>query len=148
MLDAPVLGSIAHISLGLSRGPKRVGLAIVAHHGKAGGKLAGTTINQVADLRTVFTDADIYMMGHDHQRGAWPQSILHVSPTGHGEPRLHARRQWLCRTGSYLRAYAPGMASYAASRLLRPADLGGIELEIGLDTHDGSSVSAEVRAIV
>ena len=40
---------------------------IVACHGRAGGKRAGASVNQVEDLKGIFPLADIYVMGHDHQ---------------------------------------------------------------------------------
>lgn len=150
-LDAPLFGSVAYVVLSVGCHDRRSSLDIVLTHGRAGGKLAGTTINQVADLRGVFPEADLYIMGHDHQRGCWPQSVLRVQTPRTGLPTLHARRQWLCRSGSYLRAYAPGVASYAAARLLRPADLGGVELEVRMERHGSRSHSEtrlDVRAVV
>jgi hypothetical protein len=104
---------------------------IVASHGKAGGKLVGTAYNQVAELRGIFPAADIYLMGHDHKRGAVPDSSLYMSyANASGVGTLKQRRQWMCRTGSYLRGYVPGEEGYIVGRLLRPAELGNIKLEV------------------
>ena len=106
---------------------------IVASHGKAGGKLVGTPYNQVAELRGIFPAADIYLMGHDHKRGAVPDSSLYMSySNATGQGVLKQRRQWMCRTGSYLRGYVPGEDGYIVGRLLRPAELGNIRFEIAL----------------
>lgn len=144
-LDAPMLGTLAYVALGLTCNGARCRVDIVANHGRAGGKLAGTTINQVADLKTVFPSADIYIMGHDHQRGAWPQSMLSVTHAGGAGSvlKLTARRQWLCRSGSFLRAYVPGQSSYAAAKLLRPADLGTIELRVSVRREPSRTVDGK-----
>lgn len=152
-IECPVLGSLAYIALSLKANGSGTRLDIVCHHGKAGGKLAGTTINQVSDLRTIFPSADIYIMGHDHQRGAWPQSMLYVtqgSGNGGGKLNLTARRQWLCRSGSFLRAYVPGQSSYAAAKLLRPADLGTIQLRVSMrrERSNHGGLVHNVEAIV
>lgn len=127
------LGTLGYIvvSVSLLNG-HHANLEIVAHHGKAGGKLIGTSINQVGDLRTIFPGADLYIQGHDHQKGAWPVSCLAVRRASRGDEHLALaqKEQYLCRSGSFLRAYQPDRSSYAVGRLLRPACLGAIEFKI------------------
>lgn len=132
-LKAPVLGDLSYILLLVNvgrSGAERID--IVAHHGRAGGKLVGTSISQVDDLRKVFPTADLYLMGHDHQRGAWPTSTLDVLDNRRPgkPPRLRQKRQYLCRTGSFLRAYEPGKASYLVHKIVRASDLGTIRIGI------------------
>lgn len=103
---------------------------IVACHGKAGGKLVGTSVNQVDDLKKIFPVADIYIMGHDHQRYGHPTSTLDI---GGGKKKglyLKQKRQWLVRSGSFLKAMEPGVPSYLVGRYLKPNELGAIKLEI------------------
>lgn len=116
---------------GAGRGASRYNVDICAAHGKAGGKLVGTPINQVADLRGIFPSCEIYIMGHDHKRGAWPDSSLYL-PTGGGRTceKIKQRRQWFIRSGSWLKAYEPGVGGYVVGRLLRPAELGGVVVDI------------------
>lgn len=94
-------------------------------------------------------------MGHNHDRGVHPVSILYA-PSGRGcaLPMIKQKRQFLCRTGSFQRGYVAGEHSYVVSRLLRPSELGIIELRIQrhrqTDTRDGTSTRAswlEVKAI-
>jgi len=129
-LNAKYLGDLAYIRIVLMQEGRVVNLDIVAHHGKAGGKTAGNTINQVDDLRRIFPIADIYLMGHDHKRGVWPESTLIVQ-TNHknGQIVIKQKRQLLCRTGSFMRGYVDNHDSYVADRLLRPCELGTIKLE-------------------
>lgn len=100
---------------------------VVACHGKAGGKLVGTTINQVDDLRRIFPLADIYIMGHDHKRGAWPSSSLYMPSTDRNPClRVKEMRQWLVRAGSWLKTYEPDTPNYCIGSLLKPSELGGV----------------------
>lgn len=107
---------------------------IVASHGKAGGKLVGSAYNQVAELRGIFPGADIYIMGHDHKRGAVPDSTLYAPGTTSKDclPIIKQRRQWMIRSGSFLKAYVEGEAGYVVGRLLKPAELGCVKLEVKL----------------
>lgn len=149
-LGGDYLGTFSHFTLRLSRGGRRASCQIVAAHGKCGGKLVGTSINSVADLKQILPSADIYLMGHSHDRGCWPTVILDVRQGGNGSSVLTSQRQWLCRTGSFLRSYQPGVSSYPVSRLLKPVDLGTIELQITSGTTASGSKEVEkvrIRAI-
>ena len=104
---------------------------IAACHGRGGGKLIGTSINQVADMKTVFPSADLFVAGHNHDRGAWPSNILLPHSRTDGTTQLKQKRQFIIRSGSFMKAYETGEPSYAVSRLMRPADLGAIRITIG-----------------
>jgi len=103
---------------------------VVMHHGKAGGKLAGSTINQVEDMRAVFPNADIYVMGHDHRKVAVPVTSLNVV-SGRKGLALKQKRQWLTRSGAFLRGYVPNSPKYIIKKILRPTDLGIIKMICG-----------------
>jgi len=127
------LGYLSYIrlSVGCERRQQVYVVDIVACHGKAGGKLAGTAINQVDDLRLIFPSADIYIMGDNHQRGGWPVSNLYVPTAGtHGRIEVKHRRQFLCRSGAFLRGFVENRPMYTVRRLLRPAELGHIRIDI------------------
>lgn len=133
LMKTKYLGDISYTRMTLQSCERRINVDIVAAHGKAGGKTAGTTINQVDDLRRIFPVADIYLCGHDHKRGVWPESTLIVNANHKsGELEIKQKRQLLCRTGSFLRGYVDGQESYVANRYLRPCELGTIKLEIKL----------------
>lgn len=129
-VDAPYLGWLSHLTIdlhlhnsnGTTRAKGKFGgrlrIHIIPCHGKAGGKLMGTSINQVDDLTRIFPVADIYIMGHDHQRLAVPKSILVPSNRG-GD--IKQKRQFLARSGSFKKGYCPGVSGYEVGRLLRPA---------------------------
>jgi hypothetical protein len=125
-MGAPHLGYLCHFSLTFRfPGNKVTTLYIVGCHGKAGGKRAGASINQVEDMRNIFTSADIYVMGHDHQRGAWPINAL-VSVSGD----VKQKRQLLCRSGSYMKSYQEDKSQYTTGRIMRPADLGSLRITV------------------
>jgi hypothetical protein len=110
-------------------------VVIAAHHGKAGGKRIGAAFNQIEDMGHIL-DADIYAMGHNHRADSL-----------HGYERLHlkdyrggdtvaedigniSRAPLYVRTGSFLKAYPSGSASYVVSRILPPSALGAMEVDI------------------
>lgn len=132
-LGARWAGWLTYCRLFIHSGHTRTSIDVVASHGKAGGKLVGTAYNQVSELRQIFPEADIYLMGHDHKRGAIPDTSLYMSySTKHQVGTLKQRRQWMCRTGSYLKGYVENEPGYIVGRLLRPAELGNIKLEIAM----------------
>lgn len=155
-MKAPYLGWLTHITLhldlyntiGSRRDKSRCCIYIVACHGKAGGKLVGTSINQVDDLKKIFPVADLYIMGHDHQIGVWPTSVLipgeHVSG-------LKQKRQFLCRSGSFKKGYSDGVAGYEVGSLYRPSDLGSVSFEMSLhrDRKNGiDRIITDIKAII
>lgn len=123
--------SYIRVSVGCRNRNQFYTVDIVACHGKAGGKLVGTAINQVDDLRAIFPAADIYIMGDNHQRGAWPVSNLFCGSLGPAEAlTIKQKRQFLCRSGSFLRGFVENRPMYTVRRLLRPAELGHIRISI------------------
>lgn len=155
-MDAPYLGWLTHITLHLnlinSNGTRRNDqcccIYIVACHGRAGGKLVGTSINQVDDLKKIFPIADLMIMGHDHQRGAWPTSVLVPGDNGSG---LKQKRQFLCRSGSFKKGYSDGCAGYEVGALYRPSDLGTVYFEIALhrDQKKGMDrIITDIKAVI
>ena len=117
-------------------------------HGKGGGKLLGTSINKVDDLRHIFPFANIFAMGHDHQRMAVPAVSL-VASNKNGLLRIKENRQYLVRTGSFMKSYQENKSQYTTAGLFRPADLGGIRMNIYFSSHrETSSVDIKIESIV
>ena len=102
---------------------------IVACHGKGGGKRAGASINQVEDLKSIFPLADIYVMAHDHQLWVRPMDVLYKP---HGVDALKQKTQYLCRSGSFKKAYTPNTSGYEIGMLFKPSTLGALKLRIGI----------------
>jgi len=109
---------------------KKHSIDIVACHGKGGGKRAGASVNQVEDLKGIFPLADIYVMGHDHQLWVRPMDVLY-KPNNHNG--IKQKTQYLCRSGSFKKAYTPGQAGWEVGMLFKPATLGALKLRISVD---------------
>lgn len=152
-LGTEYLGWLCHYTLKICtprKSPDAI-IHIVACHGKSGGgKTAGLTINQVDDLRNIFPLADIYCLGHDHQRAARPVSILVPTADIKGNVIIKQKRQFLCRSGSFKKAYVPDSGAYEVGKLLRPADLGALEIDIELHRVEdgGDRTVVEMKAVV
>jgi hypothetical protein len=157
-MNAQYLGWLSHITIDLhlhnstgtsrTKGrPARFRLFIVPCHGKAGGKLMGTSINQVDDLTRIFPIADLLIMGHDHQRYAVPKSIL---IPGINDAEIKQKRQFLARSGSFKKGYCEGVSGYEVGRLYRPSDLGAIVFEISVhrDTRETDRLVLDIKAII
>jgi len=150
-LETEYLGWLCHYTLDFrfkDLANRTASVHMVLCHGKAGGKTPGVTINQVGDLRIIFPVAEIFCMGHDHQRGAWPQNILMPVRAQNGNTKIKQLRQFLCRSGSFKKAYEDNTAGYEIGRLLKPADLGAIRLDIGFhrDRKDGDMIIKDITA--
>jgi len=131
-LGCKCLGNLTYIRMKiavLSTKKIRLAVDIFAAHGKSSGKLVGTSFNTVDDMKKVAPDADIYIMGHDHKKGAIPTSSLEF--VGHKELTPKQRRQWLIRSGSFLKGYEVNSPSYIVNSISRPCDLGVVRIECG-----------------
>ena len=123
-LNCKYLGVSSFIRLLFVHGSKKYALDIWCHHGRGAARLAGGSINTVEQMASI-ADADIYLMGHDHKKGAVPLSKLYLEDT-----RLRQKKILLGRTGSFLRGYVPDQPSYVAKAQLKPCDLGVIKIEL------------------
>lgn len=148
-LDTKEIGWLSHITLKIliKSHQKTYFVTIIACHGKAGGKLAGSSINQVEDLKRIFPVADIYVMGHDHQRFAVPQTIL-MGLSYKNKVYIKQKRQFLCRAGSFLKSYTENASEYVTGRLLKPSDLGALKLEVSFHRDKNGLIKTDIEAII
>lgn len=148
-LGTKFLGVCSFIRLSLrlkgAEGKKNC-LDIFAHHGKGGGGTPGSTFNTIEKMSQT-AEADIFLMGHDHKKGCIPSSPrLQLTSTG-SEAELHVKERtpWLGRTGSFLKAYEPGMVSYNVDAGRSPCALGWIEFEVTVTRSQ--SEGRDLRAV-
>ena len=147
-LDSECIGWLCHytikVTFGTTASPKQININIVLCHGQAGGRTVGASVNQMDYIRRIFPAADIYVAGHDHQRYAKPDSVLIPSTDG----KTKQKRQFLCRAGSFKKAYVPGASGYEIGRLLKPSDLGGLMMTIAFhrDKVDGDRIITDIEA--
>lgn len=128
MLDCPFLGYAAYIRLVACCKGTTVALstAIFSSHGKGGGQLLGSPYNAVEKMAKIFHDADIYLMGHDHHKGAVSRTTLYID----NHLNMGQKRQWFGRTGSFLKGWVNDEPSYCIGRLYSPTDLGTIKFAV------------------
>ncbi len=107
---------------------KRASLDMFVHHGRGSARLHGSSLNTVQQMEQT-ANADIYLMGHDHKKGVSTMNKLELKE-GKGSIALHKKKILLGRTGSFLKAYTEGKASYVVKAGLGPADLGTIKIEL------------------
>lgn len=116
------MGVLAHFRITLVTGKRsrRAGYVdVYAHHGTGGGATIGASMNKVVRLKDN-AQADVYLMGHDHNLSASKQVSTRFNKDGKLEEveTIHAR------TGSYLKGMVPDKASYIADRCGAPRPLG------------------------
>ena len=126
--------SVIVVRLFESRGHSQ-SFSIFACHGSGGGKLLGTSINKVVDMQQIIPNADIYVQGHDHQRMAVPKSVIQIQYNNGFENgfQLKQKRQYFIRSGSFQKSYEKDKSGFAQGRLMKPADLGAVYMNIS--TH-------------
>ena len=93
---------------------------LVSGHGKGGGKNGDLELDKMA---AVYSDGDVFFLGHNHQLYCKPIDSLRVS---NKEERLH--RRWYCRGGSFLR-----YADYARYSFYPMIRTGWVTIEFGKD---------------
>ena len=115
-LNAPYIGVCGYIVLILKYkgSPYSHAVKIFCHH--------GTSEARMKQARANFR-ADLVLMGHNHQMHATPLSDIDIVQHGHNW-RIIQHETRLVRTGSFLKTYEAGMASYGADAGYAPAILG------------------------
>ena len=131
LLECKYLGVNGFIRIAFRpRGRTNTTLAIdiFAHHGRGGGRTQGGSMNPVEQMART-AEADIYLMGDNHQKAVSHISRLRLSEGG-GNMRVTHRKVLLARTGSFLKGYEEGCKSYIVDGLLNPSDIGVVKIEL------------------
>jgi len=128
MLGAPYLGACSAISIKLKSRRVSGQVRVIAHHGAGGAGTIGGGLNRVRKFLQGW-DADIALMGDNHQRGILPTEDFISFADG----QLHSHTRWVARTGSFLKGYEVGSRSYVTDMALSPTSLGWVEFELRLD---------------
>ena len=131
MLKTKSLGNQAFVKLKIDTGGGRsLAVVIFAAHGITSSARTVSGGMGAVEKMEFISEADLYLQGHSHQRGALPFSKLHLIDTNDGKMKVIERKGYFVRTGSFMRSYVPGARSYAANRLMRPGDLGVVPITI------------------
>jgi hypothetical protein len=130
IMHTTYLGANTFIRLKLKSTTKHKGymtIDIWAHHGRGGGRTVGGSMNPVEQM-SQSAEADIYLMGDNHQKSAVHKSRLRLSDDG--QLGLSHRKILLCRTGSFLKGYEQNCKSYIVDAGLPPTELGVVKIEL------------------
>ena len=109
------------------KGKKNSAIDIFAYHGKGASRLIGGSLNTVQQMAEVW-DANIYLMGHDHKKGAGMSSKFKWSDSP--DSHIKEKKLFYARTGSFLQGYVENKPSYVVDKLLNPTDLGTVKIEL------------------
>jgi hypothetical protein len=160
-VKCPFLGTSAYVNLTF-KSPTKNGINpsfnIWAHHGRGGGGLAGTPLNNI-EKRILGFDADIYLLGHTHTVGAVPRDRVYPY-WGKTMGTLHHKKVYLVSTGAYLKGYEErrqrngrAQGGYAEQGLMNPLALGSARIHFRptwkrVGTHSGGDPVVEVSVEV
>lgn len=147
-LGTKFLGVCSLIRLTFRSRNKSVSFDIMAHHGRGGGNLAGSTFNTVEKMQNVM-EADAYFMGHDHSKGCVPARPRLRLTQGNGVLSVKERTPVLGRTGSFLKSYEPGTVNYNVDHARSLCSLGWIELDLQIQRdrkQDNDEMVIRVRS--
>ena len=140
-LGCSFLGTSAYVNLrfpntvsGKSHRQEVPQITIWAHHGRAGGKLLATPLNQLEHVVKGF-DADVYLVGHHHKATAGRMSRIYPKFKPNGTCTLEHRDIYLACTGSFLKGWVEGQrrggrpsSTYVEKGMMNPVALGHIVL--------------------
>ena len=137
-LKAPFLGTCAYINLTFKPNNKshaRPKVLIWAHHGRSGGKLLSSPLNQLEHVVRGF-DADIYLIGHHHKAVAGKLARMYAqfnTTVGY----LKNKEMIIACTGSFLKGFVEGVKRdgrpgglYPEAAMMNPLALGVVKLRI------------------
>lgn len=95
------------------------------HHGFTGGKLAGA---KALDMqRWLWShDCDLLLFGHSHHTGIQPEGVEMVDAAGN--VRIQVRKG--AHTGTFLRSFNVGAASYSEVKGYMPLPISGVEIHL------------------
>lgn len=106
-------------------------LHIAVHHGVGSGRTTGSMFNSLDHMSNCFEGCSIYAMGDNHQRGGVPtQKLRIVGGVGNVPLQVRDNEVMLVRTGSFLRAYAKGQSDYVVDKMMKPANLGSVRVDV------------------
>jgi hypothetical protein len=81
-------------------------------------------------------EADIFVMGHDHNRAAVPaKPRLFLRHNSHTGLKVCQREAWIVRSGSFLASYEDGQSNYNVDEARGPCSLGHVEILITAKAH-------------
>jgi len=113
-------------------------LKLFAHHGFGGGRKRGAKVNRGDDIASYF-DADLYLMGHVHDRIKWHNTKLFPTKKN-GKPHIGHSDRMCVITGTYLRTYTEDCSGYGERAMYPPTSLGQHHVSVRWERYDNERV--------
>lgn len=101
---------------------------VYLHHGEGGGRTIGASMGKLENSAKGKL-ADIYIMGHDHAKGAVPRARLCLTDSRRSL-RLVQKKVLYVRSGGFLRGYVNGKESYIVDGNYNPTDIGVVKISL------------------
>lgn len=136
------------IRLKFHRSNRSKNVIIFAAHGSSAAIKLGGKINKITDLGNFF-EADIYLMGHVHDKASAYRPRLYI--TDKGEPRIYDRNKVFSLTGTFFKTYQEYTRSYGAKKLYPPTPLGVEKIRIEpfpSKWEDGKAIDEPARITI
>ena len=128
IMGTTYLGVCSLIRLSFNYHGMKNSVDIFAHHGKGGGMLVGSKLNNVQKMAEI-ARANIYLMGDIHAKVLGDSQKFQLT-SGGGKLRMKKIKEIYCRTGSFAKGYIENVPSYVTDKLLAPSDLGVVKIEM------------------
>jgi len=106
--NVPYLGTEALINFQFDYQGAVISRKWYSHHGAGAGATPGGSLNRVAKMRETI-EADVYVMGHNHDKGVWSGQILTMHPS---TQKIVDKNITFIRSGSFLKSREDGQSSY------------------------------------
>lgn len=126
-LDAHYLGWTSITRLNIKRGRAINTIRIFAEHSNFGGRKKGGKVNRLEDRANDF-EADIYLMGHSHDKLATTKTLLTVP--SRGKLKLREKKRAFAICPSFFNAYMIGEITYAEVKGYSPTTTGVVRIDI------------------
>jgi len=94
---------------------------IFAHHGWSSGRSDGYKVKSIQDMALIFSEMNLYLMGHVHLKGEAPVRVK-LNIAENLDIIQHTQRYVF--TGSYIKGYVNGFTTYIEGKALPPTQLG------------------------
>jgi predicted phosphodiesterase len=146
LLNTKYLGVVACIRLKFAYENHVAHIDVYAHHGKGAARLLGGSLNRLCQVAESF-DCDLFLMGHDHKDPAGKNPRMKLSEAV-GNLALVERTQLFVRTGSFLRGYIDGEASYVADAAMNPSYIGATEVSFIPSRPRNTTLRIEMHATI
>jgi UDP-2,3-diacylglucosamine pyrophosphatase LpxH len=124
----PYMGYSGFVRINFARGSSSNTLNVYMHHGRGSGRSLGSAARTLESVMNMF-EADVYMMGHIHNKCTIKRPLLRMSKSG---DLVHKERIGAF-SGSFLKTYVKGTSTYPEVGQYPPSELGTVCIRVKPD---------------